>query len=62
MKQPILRTMKILILGITGRTGSLVAEEAIKRGHKVVGIAHDPGRITLKEAKLFKEHHVILIL
>jgi putative NADH-flavin reductase len=44
--------MKILIMGITGRTGSLVAEEAIKRGHKVVGIAHDPGRITLKEAEI----------
>jgi putative NADH-flavin reductase len=45
--------MKILILGITGRTGSLVAEEAIKRGHKVVGIARDQSRVTVKDAEIF---------
>jgi putative NADH-flavin reductase len=33
--------MKILILGITGRTGSLVAAEAIRRGHEVIGIARE---------------------
>ena len=44
--------MKILILGITGRTGKLVAEEAIKRGHKVVGIARDAGRVTVKDAEI----------
>lgn len=37
--------MKILILGITGRTGSLAAGEAIKRGHKVVGIARDKSKV-----------------
>jgi putative NADH-flavin reductase len=46
--------MKILILGITGRTGRLAAEEAIKRGHKVVGIARDPGRVTVKDAEIVK--------
>jgi putative NADH-flavin reductase len=45
--------MKILILGITGRTGSLVAEEAIKRGHKVVGIARDQSKVTVIDAEIF---------
>lgn len=44
--------MKILILGITGRTGSLVAEEAIKRGHKVVGIARDRSRVKVTDAEI----------
>ena len=46
--------MKILLLGITGRTGRLVAEEAIKRGHKIVGIARDPGKVTVKDAGIVK--------
>lgn len=46
--------MKILILGITGRTGLLVAEEALKRGHSVIGIARDPDRVTVKEAEIVK--------
>lgn len=33
--------MKILVLGITGRTGKLIASEALKRGHEVVGIARN---------------------
>jgi len=44
--------MKLLILGISGRTGMLVAKEAIKRGHQVVGIARDPGTVTIKNAEL----------
>jgi putative NADH-flavin reductase len=44
--------MKILILGITGRTGSLAAEEAIKRGHKVVGIARDKSRVKVAGAEI----------
>jgi putative NADH-flavin reductase len=46
--------MKILILGITGRTGQLAAAEAIKRGHKVSGIARDPSKVIVKEAELVK--------
>jgi putative NADH-flavin reductase len=34
--------MKILLLGATGRTGKLVIEEAIRRGHKISAIAHNP--------------------
>ncbi len=46
--------MKILILGITGRTGKLVAAEAIKRGHKVVGIARNPKNFTLDGAEVIE--------
>ena len=46
--------MKILILGISGRTGQLVAEEAIKRGHKVAGISRNPAGMTLKEAEIMQ--------
>jgi putative NADH-flavin reductase len=44
--------MKILILGITGRTGCLVADEALKRGHQVVGIARNPAKFTLKSVEI----------
>jgi putative NADH-flavin reductase len=44
--------MKILILGISGKTGSLAAEAALKRGHKVVGIARDPAKVTIKGAEI----------
>jgi uncharacterized protein YbjT (DUF2867 family) len=37
--------MKILLLGATGRTGKLVIEEAIKRGHKISAIARDPEKL-----------------
>jgi len=46
--------MKILILGITGRTGSLVAAEAIKRGYTVVGIARDKSRVAVPEAQIIE--------
>jgi putative NADH-flavin reductase len=44
--------MKILILGISGKTGSLTAEAAISRGHKVVGIARNPEKVTIKGAEI----------
>jgi putative NADH-flavin reductase len=44
--------MKILILGITGRTGRLTAAEALKRGHKVVGIARDQSKVTEKDTEI----------
>jgi putative NADH-flavin reductase len=46
--------MKILILGISGRTGRLVAEEAIRRGHNIIGISRDPGKVNLKDALIIK--------
>ena len=44
--------MKILLFGISGRTGKLVAAEAIKRGHSVVGIARDPAKVSLPGAEI----------
>jgi putative NADH-flavin reductase len=46
--------MRILILGITGRTGTLVAAEAIKRGHKIVGIARDKSKVKINEAEIIE--------
>ena len=37
--------MKIAIVGATGRTGHHVLEHALERGHTVVAIARDPGRL-----------------
>jgi putative NADH-flavin reductase len=44
--------MKILLFGITGRTGSLIAAEAIKRGYKVVGIARDTNKVNIKDVEI----------
>jgi uncharacterized protein YbjT (DUF2867 family) len=37
--------MKILLLGATGRTGKLIIEEAIRRGHNISAIARDPEKL-----------------
>jgi uncharacterized protein YbjT (DUF2867 family) len=37
--------MKILLLGATGRTGKLVIEEALKKGHRISAIARDPEKL-----------------
>jgi len=34
--------MKISIIGVTGRAGSRIAAEALRRGHQVTGIARHP--------------------
>jgi putative NADH-flavin reductase len=47
-----IRNMKILILGISGRTGKLVATEALKRGHKVMGIARDKSKVAVEGAEI----------
>jgi putative NADH-flavin reductase len=46
--------LKILILGISGRTGRLVAEEALRRGHNVVGIARNPDNLNIKDSQIIK--------
>ena len=35
--------MKVALIGITGRVGSRVADELLKRGHQVTGIARNLG-------------------
>jgi putative NADH-flavin reductase len=46
--------MKILILGITGRTGKLIAEEALKRGHTIAGIARDKSKVSFSNVEIFE--------
>ena len=46
--------MKIAILGISGRTGSLVAREALSRGWKVNGIARDRTKVTVEGANIIE--------
>jgi putative NADH-flavin reductase len=46
--------MKILILGVSGRTGLLTAAEAVKRGHQVVGIARNPDKVNIKGVELIE--------
>ncbi|MCW2295476.1 NAD(P)-dependent oxidoreductase [Rhodococcus erythropolis] len=42
--------MHITILGATGATGRHLTEQALERGHTVVALARDPGRITLSDS------------
>ncbi|MGA1978615.1 MAG: NAD(P)H-binding protein [Bacteroidales bacterium] len=44
--------MKLLVLGISGRTGNLVAREALKRGFKVTGIARDKSKVRIDGAEI----------
>jgi putative NADH-flavin reductase len=37
--------MKLVILGVTGNIGRRVAQEALRRGHEVVGVVRDPSAV-----------------
>ncbi|MGI9289937.1 MAG: NAD(P)-dependent oxidoreductase [Gammaproteobacteria bacterium] len=61
--------MKAAILGAAGRTGKVLIEEALNRGHEVIGIARDPDRIVSMDSRVIKrqgdaydEHSVISAL
>ena len=41
--------MKIAVLGATGRVGSRIIAEALRRGHAVTGIARDPEKLAPAE-------------
>ncbi|MCJ1385690.1 hypothetical protein MMC17_008813 [Xylographa soralifera] len=41
--------MRILILGGTGRTGSVIIDEALTRGHTVTALVRDPGVVPSKD-------------
>ncbi|RAI72212.1 NAD(P)-dependent oxidoreductase [Pseudomonas fluorescens] len=45
---------KIAILGATGRAGSQLLEEALRRGHSVTAIARDTSKIDLREGVVGK--------
>lgn len=37
--------MKLLVIGETGRTGRLIVEQALARGHEVVALVRDPSAL-----------------
>ncbi|WP_414154178.1 NAD(P)-dependent oxidoreductase [Pseudomonas sp. BNK-43-a] len=45
---------KIAIIGATGRAGSQLLEEALRRGHSVVAIARDPSSLQSREGVTVK--------
>ena len=45
---------KIAIIGATGRAGSQLLEEALRRGHKVVAIARDPSQLQGRDGVTIK--------
>jgi len=44
--------MRILVLGATGRTGKMIIEEAVRRGHKVSAIARDASKLKGFQAEI----------
>ena len=45
---------KIAIIGATGRAGSQLLEEALRRGHSVTAIARDTSKIDAREGVVSK--------
>lgn len=41
----------IVIFGASGKIGSLIANEALTRGHKVIGVTRNPDRLAIKHEK-----------
>ncbi|MDE2461854.1 MAG: NAD(P)-dependent oxidoreductase [Gammaproteobacteria bacterium] len=46
--------MKIAVIGVTGRVGSRVASELLRRGHAVTGIARDVSKTAAREGLSLK--------
>ena len=46
------QSLDILLYGATGNIGSLVAEEALARGHRVTAVSRDPSQIAIAHANL----------
>ncbi len=44
--------MRVAVLGSTGRIGSAAVAEALRRGHEVVALARDPGRVAVRHERL----------
>lgn len=47
--------MRILILGATGRVGSLIVEHALRDGHEVTALVRDPGKVQVREGLTLSE-------
>ena len=48
--------MNVTIFGASGRTGTLLAEQALAAGHDVVVLIRDPGKLTLRHERLRIAH------
>jgi putative NADH-flavin reductase len=46
--------MKIALIGITGRVGSRLAAELLRRGHQITGIARDPDKAAARTGLILK--------
>ena len=44
--------MKLVVLGATGRTGSLVVEQALAAGHTVTALVRSPEKLTIRNSGL----------
>ncbi|MDX8046411.1 NAD(P)-dependent oxidoreductase [Gracilibacillus sp. S3-1-1] len=47
--------MKIGIIGASGKSGKLITEEALSRGHEVTAIVRNPEKIVNKDVKVVKK-------
>lgn len=47
--------MKVALIGISGRVGSRVADELLRRGHQVTGIARQPADVPAKAGLTVKQ-------
>jgi len=46
------RRMRVLVFGASGRTGRLVVEESLERGHQVLAFVRDPAKLDLSHPQL----------
>src|SRR5438128_12620406 len=46
------KSMNLVILGATGRTGRLVVEQALAAGHAVTALVRSPEKLTLRNPNL----------
>lgn len=44
--------MRVTVLGAHGRTGRLVVEESLRRGHPVTALVRDPGRLAVADQRV----------
>jgi uncharacterized protein len=51
--------MKVALIGESGRVGSRIAAELLKRGHTVTGIARNPRKVTPRPGPILREGDAI---
>lgn len=50
--------MKVALIGATGRVGSRLMEELLRRGHRVTGIVRNPGQREPREGSTFMQGNI----